>query len=63
MDVLAEGVHFRLDWTSFRDLGYKAAAVNLSDLAAMGAEPEDCWSASAPPGTRRSSRWSSSTRG
>ena len=40
MDVLAEGVHFRLDWTSFGDLGYKAAAVNLSDLAAMGAEPE-----------------------
>ena len=27
-------------WTSWRDLGYKAAAVNLSDLAAMGAEPE-----------------------
>ena len=40
VDVLAEGVHFRLDWTSFGDLGYKAAAVNLSDLAAMGAEPE-----------------------
>ena len=40
MDVLAEGIHFRLDWTSFRDLGYKAAAVNLSDLAAMGAEAE-----------------------
>ena len=40
MDVLAEGVHFRLDWTSFGDLGYKAAAVNLSDLAAMGAEPQ-----------------------
>jgi thiamine-monophosphate kinase len=39
-DVLAEGVHFRLDWTSYRDLGYKAAAVNISDLAAMGAEPE-----------------------
>jgi thiamine-monophosphate kinase len=39
-DVLAEGVHFRLDWTSFGDLGYKAAAVNLSDLAALGAEPE-----------------------
>jgi thiamine-monophosphate kinase len=38
LDVLAEGIHFRLDWTSFRDLGYKAAAVNLSDLAAMGAE-------------------------
>jgi len=40
LDVLAEGVHFRLDWTSFRDLGYKAAAVNLSDLAAMGAAAE-----------------------
>lgn len=39
-DVLVESVHFRLEWTSWRDLGYKAAAVNLSDLAAMGAEPE-----------------------
>jgi len=38
-DVLLEGVHFRLEWTSWRDLGYKAAAVNLSDLAALGAEP------------------------
>jgi len=37
--VLVEGVHFRSDWTSWRDLGYKAAAVNLSDLAAMAAEP------------------------
>ena len=39
-DALLEGVHFRLDWTSWRDLGYKAAAVNLSDLAASGARPE-----------------------
>jgi thiamine-monophosphate kinase len=38
-DVLVEGVHFRVAWTSWRDLGYKAAAVNLSDLAAMAAEP------------------------
>jgi thiamine-monophosphate kinase len=39
-DTLAEGVHFSREWISWRDLGYKAAAVNLSDLAAMGAEPE-----------------------
>lgn len=38
-DVLVEGVHFRREWTSWHDLGYKAAAVNLSDLAAMRAEP------------------------
>jgi thiamine-monophosphate kinase len=38
-DVLVESVHFRFEWTSWRDLGYKAAAVNLSDLAAMAAEP------------------------
>jgi thiamine-monophosphate kinase len=39
-DALVEGVHFRLDWTSWRDLGWKAAAVNLSDLAASAATPE-----------------------
>jgi thiamine-monophosphate kinase len=38
-DALIEGVHFRLDWLSWRDLGFRAAAVNLSDLAASGAEP------------------------
>jgi thiamine-monophosphate kinase len=37
-DALVEDVHFRLDWTSWRDLGWKAAAVNLSDLAACGAD-------------------------
>ena len=39
-DALLEGVHFRLKWTTHRELGFKAAAVNLSDLAASGAEPE-----------------------
>jgi thiamine-monophosphate kinase len=38
-DMLVEDLHFRFQWMSWRDLGYKAAAVNLSDLAAMGARP------------------------
>ncbi len=38
-DMLVEGIHFRLDWTSPHDLGWKALAVSLSDLAAMGARP------------------------
>src|SRR5919108_2842951 len=39
-DALVEGVHFRLDWISWRDLGWRAAPVNLSDLAASGAGAE-----------------------
>jgi thiamine-monophosphate kinase len=39
-DALVEDVHFRLDWIAWRDLGWRAAAVNLSDLAASGATPE-----------------------
>jgi thiamine-monophosphate kinase len=38
-DALVEGVHFRFDLASWRRLGFRAAAVNISDLAASGAEP------------------------
>jgi len=38
-DALVEDVHFRFSLLSWRDLGYRAAAVNISDLAASGAEP------------------------
>jgi thiamine-monophosphate kinase len=38
-DALIEGVHFRFDLLSWRELGARAAAVNISDLAASGAEP------------------------
>ncbi|MFZ5472233.1 MAG: thiamine-phosphate kinase [Myxococcota bacterium] len=38
-DALVEGVHFTRRTFSLEDVGYKALAVNLSDLAAMGATP------------------------
>ena len=38
-DILIEGVHFNLKWTSLFDLGHKTLAVNLSDIAAMGGIP------------------------
>jgi thiamine-monophosphate kinase len=39
-DSLVEGVHFRFDLLSWRELGFRAAAVNISDLSASGARPE-----------------------
>ena len=38
-DVLVQGVHFRLDWSAPEHVGRKAVAVNLADIAAMGATP------------------------
>ena len=37
-DMLVEGTHFRLDLTSWRDVGRRAVAQNVSDVLAMGAD-------------------------
>ncbi len=39
-DILTEGVHFDLIYTPLKHLGYKAVVVNLSDLYAMNAKPQ-----------------------
>ena len=51
-DVLVEGVHFRSAWTDPADIGFKALAVNLSDIAAMGGAPECAVVAVALPSDR-----------
>ncbi|MDQ3431211.1 MAG: AIR synthase related protein, partial [Actinomycetota bacterium] len=38
-DLLLEGRHFRREWSGAYDVGRKAAAQNLADIAAMGARP------------------------
>ncbi|HEY3962212.1 MAG TPA: thiamine-phosphate kinase [Gaiellaceae bacterium] len=52
-DTLVESVHFRLDWIDWRELGFRAAAVNISDLAASGAEPDALVVTLASPGDPR----------
>ncbi|HET7129001.1 MAG TPA: thiamine-phosphate kinase [Gaiellaceae bacterium] len=49
-DALVEGVHFLLDLLTWRELGFRAAAVNISDLSASGAQPEGLLVSLALPG-------------
>jgi thiamine-monophosphate kinase len=49
-DTLNAGVHFPID-TAPADIGWKALAVNLSDLAAMGAQPAWCTLSLSLPGS------------
>lgn len=50
-DTLIEGHDFRLDWSSAYDLGWKAVASNIADVAAMGAVPTSLVVALTVPGT------------
>lgn len=55
-DMLIEDVHFRLDWIDPASLGWKALAVNLSDIAAMGGAPVGALLAIALP-PERTGEW------
>ena len=39
IDCSLEGIHFRTDWLTFEEIGWRSTAAALSDLAAEGAEP------------------------
>ncbi|GAA1691185.1 thiamine-phosphate kinase [Microbacterium sediminicola] len=53
VDTLVHGPDFRLAWSSGYDLGWKSAAVNLSDVASMGARPTALLVALAMPDATR----------
>ncbi len=48
-DTSVEGVHFRLDWLTLAEVGWRAAAAALSDLAAAGVEPAGLLAAAVVP--------------
>src|SRR5215469_6493180 len=50
VDLLLEGRHFRRDWSTGFDIGVKAAARSIADIAAMGARPAALLVALAVPG-------------
>ena len=50
-DTMIEGHDFRLDWSTGFDLGFKAVATNISDVAAMGAKPTSLVVAISVPST------------
>jgi len=43
VDAFVDGVHFRREWSSLAQIGHKALAAALSDLAAMGAQPGEAY--------------------
>ena len=62
-DTMVEDVHFRIETTSYRDLGWKALAINLSDIAAMGECRDTPWCRWGLARTRKGSLWWKCTEG
>jgi thiamine-monophosphate kinase len=52
-DTAIEGVHFRREWLSMQEVGYRAVTAALSDIAAMAAEPRGVLIAIAAPADAR----------
>ncbi|MFN8161978.1 MAG: thiamine-phosphate kinase [Solirubrobacterales bacterium] len=49
VDAMVDGVHFRREWMSEPQIGRRALAIALSDLAAMGAAPREAYAAVGVP--------------
>ena len=62
-DLLVEGIHFTRKTATLYDIGYKAAAVNLSDIAAMGGSPTGIFVTMAFPPSLTNQDWQEFYRG
>ena len=56
-DISVEGVHFRREWLSLQEIGWRAAAASLSDLAAAGAEVVGLTASVGAPRRRHPMTW------
>lgn len=63
VDASVEGVHFRRDYLSFEDIGYRSMMAATSDLAAMGASPRGALSALILPADFQDSELEALARG
>lgn len=50
VDTMVEGVHFNLKWMDAKDVGFRLMTANISDIAAMGANPMQAVISVASPG-------------
>ena len=62
-DLLIEDIHFTRKTATLYNIGYKAAAVNLSDIAAMGAIPRGIFVSIALPSSLTQKNWQEFYRG